>query len=444
LGDLQDISEMRFSGSIPDPHRRNKKETKKRQQLKRIAKKNVSPHGLEDDMPWMHSGPGGDSCAPPPGYYEALQEDEAQHLVEDAADVGSNPTESIETILARNGLLATIPEEASSTSSSLPEAASPEVSLPPEVLQERKTLVELAVSTPPQANTKPDGEEYSSWFNEISSIASANFSEDMDEWVSHLENLIIMSIQVARAQSFTDVFIAIIAYIKMNSKRSVVKNIMQLIDEVTKSFPKDETTPHAWTGNTIVQKWELFKTNTIFTKISYLLSAAMSLSVCSMKSIEWSPFGLELIAVEAAKEQLKAVDVIDAAIATFTWFAETGYQVFEQRSLVPILYSDQKMKQFNEDCDWVLANAEQALAGNLGVINDFEKKVDVVLTQVCEFKQAKSEGPTALWLQKRYSELIAIKHRIVGKHRNTAIRFAPFGVGLTGGSGVGKSTLAKL
>jgi energy-coupling factor transporter ATP-binding protein EcfA2 len=102
------------------------------------------------------------------------------------------------------------------------------------------------------------------------------------------------------------------------------------------------------------------------------------------------------------------------------------------------------MKEFNEQCDYVLANAEQAVAGNLGCINDFEKKVDDVLRSVSEMKATKDKGPTALWLQQRYSQLVKIKHQIVAKHRNTAIRFAPFGVGLTGPSGVGKSTLAKI
>eukprot|EP00481_Brizalina_sp_1-RS-2013_P000002 TRINITY_DN0_c0_g1_i2.p1 TRINITY_DN0_c0_g1~~TRINITY_DN0_c0_g1_i2.p1 ORF type:complete len:264 (+),score=45.62 TRINITY_DN0_c0_g1_i2:82-792(+) len=209
-------------------------------------------------------------------------------------------------------------------------------------------------------------------------------------------------------------------------------------------MPKEDITPQAWTSTEVLQKWDLFKTNTVFIKISYLISAAMSLSVCSIKQIEWSPFGLKLIAIEAAKEQLKAVDVIDAAIRTFTWMAETGYRVFKEKSLTPLLYADNVTQEFNDECDYVLANAEQAIAGNLGCINDFEHKLDKVLRRVCELKQACDKGPTALWLQKRYGELVSIKHKVVAKHRNTALREAPIGWGISGSSGVGKSTLSKL
>jgi ABC-type oligopeptide transport system ATPase subunit len=111
---------------------------------------------------------------------------------------------------------------------------------------------------------------------------------------------------------------------------------------------------------------------------------------------------------------------------------------------MPLLYSDNKMQKFNEDCDYVVAHAEQVLAGNGGNVQDFEHKCDDVLRQVAELKSVRTNGPTAIWLQQRYSQLVDIKYKIVAKHRNTAIRFAPFGVGLTGPSGVGKSTLSKL
>jgi hypothetical protein len=230
-----------------------------------------------------------------------------------------------------------------------------------------------------------------------------------------------------------------------------VKQILEIIDSLTKQFPTSDTEedcpdvaePHGMSSQ-MLDTWNLFKAHPMFARVSYLISAAMSLTVCSIKHIEWSPMGLQLISIEAAKEQLKAVDVFDAVLHTFTWFAETGYKVIQERSLRPFLYGDQRMQQFNEMCDDVMANAEQVLSGLGDDVNDFEHKVDEVLRLIAELKTIQKEGPTALWLQKRYSEVVAIKYRIVAKHKNTAIRFAPFGVGLTGPSGVGKSTLAKI
>ncbi|AYD68773.1 non-structural polyprotein [Marine RNA virus BC-1] len=390
----------------------------------RILKKKTEPHGLEDDYTWMHSGPEGDlhptERTIPKKFLSPIVE-----TVSDTDDEQKDESENEHHTLENNDV-----EN---------DDDDPPLS---HCVKERNDLFKLALSTPPQ---KPDAaKEMTDMLETISDIVPKETTPEMDEWVSHLENLVIMSYQVTCAQSFTDVFVAVIAYIKMNTSKSVLKSIFELIDEVTKACPAKDCSPQAFEANDVLQHWELFKSNKIFTKISYLLSAAISLSVCDMKGINWSPFGLKLIAVEAAKEQLKAVDVIDAVICTFTWVAETGYRVFEEKSLMPLLYSDNKMKDFNRDCDYVLANAEQALAGNLGEINDFEFKTDDVLRQVCEMKAVQNTGPTALWLQKRYSELVNIKHKIVAKHRNTAIRFAPFGVGITGPSGVGKSTLAKL
>jgi hypothetical protein len=178
----------------------------------------------------------------------------------------------------------------------------------------------------------------------------------------------------------------------MHSQKSVIKEILAVIDDVTKKCPSEDVDPQAWEARDVLQKWELFKTNTIFTKISYLISAAMSLTVCKVKEIEWSPFGLQLVAIEAAQAQLKAVDVIDALITTFTWMAETGYRVFKEKSLMPLLYSDNKMQKFNEDCDYVVAHAEQVLAGNGGNVQDFEHKCDDVLRQVAELKSVRTNG----------------------------------------------------
>jgi hypothetical protein len=189
--------------------------------------------------------------------------------------------------------------------------------------------------------------------------------------------------------------------------------------------------PHGreWNGKNILDGWELFKNHHMYKKVSFLITSAMSMSVCSIKAIEWNPFGLKLISLEAAKEQLAAVDVMDATIKTFVWIAETGYRCIQERSLRPILYADQKMQEFNTECDYLLANGDQAIAGNVDDLHEFERKLEHTLRMVCEMKALKSDGPTAIWLQSRYSQLVNLQFQIRAKHRNTQLRFAPIGWG---------------
>lgn len=268
--------------------------------------------------------------------------------------------------------------------------------------------------------------------------------DQIDQWISHLENLTILSYQMYRAQSFLDMFVAIVSYAKMYVKKSLIIELYKLIDEVTTTARVDPHAMQDWTGRRVLDNWELFKTNTIWKKVSYLISAAMSLTACTTKEIEWSPFGLKLVAVEAAKEQLKAVDVLDALIKTFVWFVEVGAQCIEQKSLAPLLYSDAKIAAYDKNCDYVLAYADTAIAGNIDDLGEYEKRLEECISRTAILKSAKSSGPSALWLQNRYVELVGIKEKLVAKRRNTDIRQKPDGWSITGGTKVGKTVLADL
>lgn len=297
----------------------------------------------------------------------------------------------------------------------------------------------------PDPSTNPELQELLKTITDSPNLFGDSRPVEVDEWIGHIENLIILGYQMSRSTSFTDVFMAVAAYAKMYTKnKSLVVDLYKIIDEVTKTCPAEDIEPQAWEGRDFMEKWSLIKNNAIFVKISYLITAAMSLTVCNIKSIEWSPMGLKLISLEAATKQVHAVDLIDALISTFVWIAEVGYQVIEQRSLAPLLYSDLSVKNFNEDCDYVLAHAETVLAGNDGDLNDLENKLDKVITRVCELKAARANGSISIWLQQKYSELVTIKQKILAKRKNTAMRFAPIGWSITGPTAVGKSTLSKL
>jgi hypothetical protein len=270
--------------------------------------------------------------------------------------------------------------------------------------------------------------------------------EDSTKWLSHFENIVIMGYQLSRATSYADAFVAVMAFVKMNTQKSVIMSIVDVIEKLCggKEDPNADQQVNAWDGATVVRKWDLFKANTAWKRVSYLITAAMSLSVCTIKEIEWSPLGFELISLKAIQHQVHAVDFIDAVVKTFSWLASTGYRVFTERSLVPILYSDQEMQKFNELNDYVLAHADTVITGNGEDIGDFERKVNDLQKQISVLKSHRDKGPTAVWLQSAYAKAVHIQERIHAKRKNTASREAPVCFGLTGSSGVGKSSLAEI
>ena len=271
-----------------------------------------------------------------------------------------------------------------------------------------------------------------------------NESPEAMKYISYIENILIFGYQVARATTLTDIFVATVGYIKMHSQKSVVEQVMQVVNNMLKSFPKDEIAPNAWSLTSVQTGWDLLKTNTVFAKISYLLTAAMSLTVCSVKDIKWDPVALELVGPDAAVTQYKAFDVVDALLSTFTWMCETGYRVFQERSLAPILYSDVKVREYNLLVDYIIAHSDNVLAGNAEDVPGFEVKVDEAIQKTAEMKKARSNGPTSLWLQTRYEKLSEIKTQITCKYENTSMKFQPLGLSFTGASGVGKTALTKI
>lgn len=292
---------------------------------------------------------------------------------------------------------------------------------------------------------KPEGNDFFEFLKKLK-VPDDMINDDVSFWMSQMENLALLAYHMTVADSLVGITMAIFSYIKTVTRKSCIVEIGKMIDEMVQSTPvtAEEYQPHAWSGRQTLDAWNLFKSNTNFKRVSYLISAAMSLSVCTLKEIEWSPMGLKLISVSALEEQAKAVDVLDALLSTFVWCAETGWRVFETGSLKPLLYSDQATQKYNESVDWLFAHKDQALIGTLPDVGDYEKKVDEALKRTAELKAVQKTGATSVWLQAKYSELVDIKHKLVCKHKNAAMKFSPLGVAVTGTTGLGKSTLMKI
>jgi hypothetical protein len=294
--------------------------------------------------------------------------------------------------------------------------------------------------------------------------------KEADDIIRHSENICILAYNLCGASSFSDVFVAFVSYMKFYVKTSITNLVTTMTtvllekeEEVgnsvevsnfldsTGAFDLDfDLEPQAWTGRDLLDGWELLKTNTIFKKVSYLITAAMASSICSIKGFEFDIGGITLIAIEAMKEQIKATDLIDALIQTFVWISETGWWCLKEKSLAPVLYQDQRLREYTDTCNTVIAYASTAMAGNLdgvtveGDLEEYERKLDKCMKTTGEIQRVTSSPGVKELLQRKYAALVSIKMDLVAKRKNTSFRFAPIGFSIHGESSIGKSDIAPL
>jgi hypothetical protein len=288
----------------------------------------------------------------------------------------------------------------------------------------------------------------------ISSTVSTHelFDKASLDWVSHIENLMLYAHSLYHCDSFGDVVLETTKFMKMCTHQSIVQTVLGVMDTLGsdnfRPCAPDDVPKEPERSNKLENlrsNWKLFKTNTIFKKFSFLLSAALSVFACEKKGIEWNLYGIEILSVKAFEKQVNAIDLLDAIIETTTWMFKTGVMVIKEKSLYPILYSNDNMVKFNKECDYVFAHIDSVVAGNYtGDVQEFERKVDECLVGIQRLRDCKTEGPTVSWLQDRFTRLVDVKQKLISQHKSATQRFFPIGFAITGDSQIGKTGLAGL
>jgi len=224
---------------------------------------------------------------------------------------------------------------------------------------------------------------------------SPEHKKEWDNFMAHVEKILIFAYHMLTANNWGDILMGLLTLIRFYHKGSMVNSLFRTIKEVVCSTGVSDETPIMPNsiGSDLRDNWNLFKNHKMFSKFSYLITAGMSLSVCKIKEIHFNPAGIQLINLEAQKKQHCAFDLIDAVIETFTWVHDTGSQVFQTKSLAPLLFSDQRVKELNELCDYITLNAERVINGNSKIaMTDFLNKINKAQSIVAQMKNVKSDG----------------------------------------------------
>ena len=294
-------------------------------------------------------------------------------------------------------------------------------------------------------------EDFVAQIKDLSMFAKGIDGIEADDAIRHAENVVLLAYHFYRAQSYTDYVVAALTYVKFYCKHSLLRTVMDFIDEFIPQDENIEIVPNGasenessgFTARDVLDSWELLKTNTAFSKISYLTTAALAISVCEMKNITWDFNGIKLIREEAQTQQFKSKDLIDAVIHSFVWISETGVWCVTEGSLAPILYEDKRLKQFTENCRYLIAHSFDARHGNLE-LGPFERKLDDTITTAAKMQAVTKSPAVKEVLQKKYADLVRIKQDVLAKRKGTTHRFAPLGICIFGESSIGKSNITQV
>jgi hypothetical protein len=259
-----------------------------------------------------------------------------------------------------------------------------------------KTLREKGSKNIPHAGAL-DNMPFPDFLKGFKSTVSGVLEMQMDDTVRHTENFIILVYSISQSSSLSDYILAFVTYMKFYLKVSVSSIMCDILEYVFDNDEKiafdmdvqsgKEFVPHSLDVQSLKDSWEMLKTNTVFSKIAYLITVAMASSICSFKNIEFNFAGINIVRLEALKQQASASDVIDALVNTFSWLADTGWCCIKEKSLAPILYSDQRLRKYTDECNYVISMGDAMKAGNVSDIQEYERQLDDSLLLLANYRR---------------------------------------------------------
>jgi hypothetical protein len=292
------------------------------------------------------------------------------------------------------------------------------------------------------SSTIPEGFS-SSVFNLLYEFVQSRVCSIGERNINITLGILTFAHQMARATSFLDYATAMEAFCSRFDYK-----IVSLFDDLDvwsifrDSAIEGDLEPHG--ASNIVDSWRLLKSNPIFPKLSVALGCLSIIPLCYIESTKVDISVVQLLKEKFTSMHLKSIDIVDAVLESFSWVLDTGFAVIKTRSLSPLLYSDQAIREFNSKFQAVDAMKSNAINGSHPNIAQYRSDLDDCIRLVEKFMDCKLDFVMRRYLHDKYNVLISIKDSLAIKDRNCTMRFCPIGFSLYGGTGVGKTTLGKL
>lgn len=297
-----------------------------------------------------------------------------------------------------------------------------------------------------------------------------------------IEDFVLTITKVSLMNDYRLILLEIISYVKTFSDRSIVSSAIEYIisifssthdkqvnnavktmldenfswgglDASPREYFDDDFVPEGGVDNFVnafrgmATNFSRVKENSIFKKISYILSACVTLGLCDASKVTWSLGGIRLFSPDAFRKHVDASSLISAILDTVVFFIEGGRELFLHGDIGGFLFSDKKVRDVNDDFNFLMSNWDHVVAGNFEKLvllpeTEYSYRLDKTI-ETLRMLRPSVEKEDLKHIRFMESSLLQIRAQYQTKKTTGGFKRAPFVVCIHGESGLGKSVVQE-
>lgn len=275
--------------------------------------------------------------------------------------------------------------------------------------------------------------------------------------LNNIENLAALATALKDCETTSQFLSIMFLYLKTHYSKSIATTVAHFLAEETETsfssqageFTASDNEKPDWLKllRECQNNWSLVIRHEGFAKLSRMISMCLALGLCDAANLNFSIHGMKLFSIEAYTKQITAIDMVDALFDTITCFVEGGYMCFKMRSIKPFLYGNMSIQEFESNFIKCTRANQLAQAGNLemeGLTEDeFDKLLYDTISKCTELIHMSRGTVEKTILTRKREILIQWQTTFYETRVQGGLRVAPYTVGVFGGTGVGKSSVAN-
>lgn len=322
--------------------------------------------------------------------------------------------------------------------------------------------------------------------NDSVSCVLPNIPDDKELVFKRIEDFILCATKITLMSDYKLIMLEVLTYIKTFSDRSIVEMactyIIRLFEdwkeegERKKEKMKHEAAKNLWEENMsmdmrgkgsldpeyeaesgvddfltmmrqVGDNFTRAKENPVFKKLSYIITACVTLGLCDASKVTWNIGGVRLFSPDVFKKHVDAPSLISAIMDTVVFFIEGGRELFLHGDIGALLFSDKRIRRLNDDFNFLMSNWDHINTGNFEKITaipetEYSCRLDTTIETVRNLKHIVDKDEQRS-LRIMEAQLINIRTQYQTKKTTGGFKEAPFVICIHGESGLGKSVVQE-